>query len=136
MKFLTIALFLLCIHVSASIINAIQATSGWQMPHSETWFKEIEQESIKNEQYFQNQAIQDTSVSFGFGDFVKGFFNFLGVASYSVAVVPYTINQFLPPGLSDSDQAKISTPISILIYFIYGLAIAQFISNRAAKGMQ
>ena len=77
MKYLTIVTFLLIIHVSAAIVNSAEYTAGYKFQPDEEAFKEIEQDVIKEQSYLQNVAIEDTSVSFGFGDFFRGIWIFV-----------------------------------------------------------
>ena len=128
MKYLTIVTFLLIIHVSAAIVNSAEYTAGYKFQPDEEAFKEIEQDVIKEQSYLQNVAIEDTSVSFGFGDFFRGIWIFVKTVWWGVVAVNGTIVAF---GI----DSQIATYISIIIYFIYGIALAQFISNRASKGM-
>jgi len=128
MKYLTIITLILLIHVSAAVVNAIQYTAGWSIQPYEEGFSEIEQESIENMNYLQSVATTDTTISFGFGDFVVGFLRFVGILAWGIVAVPYTLTKF---GL----DATLAVSFSIPVYFMYLLGIAQFIANRSTKGM-
>ena|SRR3990167_1368367 len=133
MKFITIALLILLINVSASIINAVDATAGTLYftdtinPYEEP-YSDLGAKAVQGDSYFQNSATQDTSTSFGFGDFAVGFAKFVGIFLWGIVAVPYTLQQFGLP-------LFIASFVSIPVYLSYLLALAQFISNRATKGM-
>lgn len=129
MKYITIVTVLLLLQVSLATINAIQFTIGYQVQPYEEAFKQVKDDTIVNQEYFQSSATQDTSISFGFGDFVKGLFIFIKILTWGILAIPYTLTKF---GL----DTNLAIYISIPVYFMYGLGIAQFIANRSTKGMQ
>ena len=128
MKFLTIVYMILIIQVSASVINWAGLYDGYSMQPYEEGYTNIGKEKIKQDQYFQSQAVQDTSISFGFGDFVKGLWDFVKTVAFGVAAVPYTFKQL---GIPETLANFLSFPV----YLSYLIALAQFISNRGTKGM-
>lgn len=135
MRFITIALLLLLIQVSAGILNAVGFTSYAIQPDQES-FDSIE-DNIVGREYVENLATEDTSVSFGFGDFFKGIFIFIDTVFWAVVNVKGTLEHFLCVNSACSaGVSSIARYISYVVYFIWGVAIAQFISNRATKGMQ
>lgn len=134
MKYLTIVTFLLLIHISAAIINAAEYTSGYNFQPNEADFIEIKDQTAQS--YLQNAAIEDTSVSFGFGDFFRGIFMFVNTVWWGIVSVKGTIANIMCGGIDCNDaRDDIARYISYIIYFIYVLGLAQFISNRASKGM-
>jgi len=128
MKFYTIALFIFLVHISAAVINSMNITDAYSIQPTQSWFDAVGQSSSQNQQYFQSSAQQSSTASFGFGDFVKGFAIFVLTFAFGLVAVPYTMMQF---GMDLGTATLFSLPV----YLVYGGAIAQFISNRANKGM-
>ena len=129
MKFLTIVYMILILQVSASVINGAAIFSSYTVTPFEEGYTNIQKEQISQEAYFQSQAVQDTSISFGFGDFVKGLWDFVKAVSFALVAVPFFYQQL---GMSASMAGILSFPV----YLSYVVALAQFISNRGTKGMQ
>jgi len=125
MKYLSIVMFLFCLHVSLAVINATDIFSTTVTPQN-SWFDDIDDNRLADEEYVQSQV--DTDVSFGFGDFVKGIYYFVKALGWGILSVPYTLQIF---GM----QSPFIYYFSLPIYIIYFIAIAQFISNRATKSM-
>ena len=143
MKYLTVVTFIFLLHVSMATINAALVASGnkftdivdavgmFKLQPSQSWFDNIETEA-KEDQYFTSSALQGAS---GFGDFVqsaisvaKGIAKFVTLFAFGIVAVPYTLHLLGLPWV-------IATPLSLPIYLLYGLALAQFGSGRGTKTM-
>ena len=127
MKFLTVVMMVFFINISASLVNTIQIIEGYGIQPDQQWIDSTKT-TISDKDYFQSSAVQETSTNFGFGDFVKGFALFVGTFAFGIVAVPYLMIQF---GM----DITIATIISVPIYILYGLGIAQFIANRGTKSM-
>ena len=125
MKMVTIALLLFMIQASASIVNAMGLLQ-YGITTDDTSFDNAKRQ-IESQQYFQSSAQTDTSVSFGFGDFVKGL-GMLVDAVVGIIIIPYLMHQF---GMPISYAILFSIPL----YLIYVLGYAQFVANRSLKVM-
>ena len=135
MKMIMLATFLLLIQVSAGILNAIGFTQGYGINPDQETFNALEK-NVKDQSYLQNLAVEDTSISFGFGDFFRGIWIFVNTVFWAVVNVRGTIETLMCGNTSCSSTiSDIARYISYIVYFIWGLALAQFISNRASKGM-
>ena len=128
MKYLEIVTMILLLNVSMAVINAAQFVNAYALQPTDSWFSLVGKDNIKDDQYFQSSAVQNASSNFGFGDFVKGLALFLATLAFGIVAVPYTMTQFGMP-------TSIAVILSIPVYVSYTLAIAQFVSNRSAKGM-
>ena len=133
MKYITIFLMVLLINVSSSIINAIDKTdplfySTFQ-PDERLYTSQgkLKEAEIANEEYFQSPGIQDTQ-SLTFGDYLVGFFKFVGIMFAGILMPFITMKSFGVP-------ANIAYLLSVPVYFTYLIGLYQFISNRATKGM-
>lgn len=124
MKYLSLVLFIFCLHISMSAINAVGFLHSNQQPLT-NWFEQVDDSSLANASYVQGTVNTD---SFGFGDFVKALFYFVLAFGFGIIAVPYTLAGF---GL----QAPFIYYFSLPIYILYLLAIAQFIGNRGTRGM-
>lgn len=128
MKAITIVYLVLLFNVAGAIVNAIGLTS-YQMQTYNEGFKEI-QENINNQQYFQSSVTPDTSTSIaGFGDFARGLWIFTKAVGWGLIAPSFILQQFGMP-------LNIALIFAIPVYFAYGLAFSQFISNRGFKGME
>jgi len=125
MKYLSIVLFLFMIQVSISVINGIGILHSELQPQAE-WFDAIDNEQLANESYIQGEVSAD---SFGFGDFIKGFWYFIKAVGLGIISIPYTLGIF---GL----RSPFIYYFSIPVYFLYFLAVAQFLANRGTKSMR
>lgn len=125
MRFISLATFLFCVHVSMAIMNASGVFVTTVQPN-DSWLGDFTEDNLGDEAYVQNQV--DTNVGYDLGDIVKGVFYFVLVFGASVIVLPFTFVQFgMPWGFA--------ILLSIPMYFIYALAWAQFIANRSTKSM-
>lgn len=143
MKYLNLVIFVFILHVSIAVINAALVATGSSfsdllssnqfttMQQSQTWLDSAQSE-VQNDQYFTSPAFQGAS---GLGDYVqaaiataKGIAMFIGLLAFGIVAVPYTFMIFGVPLI-------LAAPLSLPIYVLYGLALAQFTSGRATKGM-
>lgn len=143
MKYLAVVTLFFMLHVSMATINAALVASGGkftdivnpigsaELQPSETWFSRVESKA-KDDEYFTSQAFQGAS---GFGDFVqaaiataKGIAIFIGMFAFGIVAIPYTLHLLGLPW-------ALAAPLSLPIYLLYGLAIAQFGSGRGTKIM-
>lgn len=129
MKFIELSYIVLLLNVAMAVINASGMVDGFQLSPAQNWFDAVGKDQLQDDQYFQSSAQQQSSTSFGFGDFVKGLALFLTTFALGIVVVPYTFIQFgLPAGFA--------ALLSIPVYVSYAYAISQFVSNRSGKGME
>ena len=132
MKLIVLALVLFFLNLSVVITDELGIFS-YNIATQSGWRDDIE--AIKG-QKFDPDISADVSTSFGFGDFVSGFKNFVD-ALWRITLVGEQLKMF---GLQNSptclDCDRISNLFSIAGMMIYLLGIAQFISNRGTKGMQ
>ena len=126
MKFLHVASFLFCIQIAIAITNGFMVFDTEWAYHG-AWVDSVNKEDLQSQEYVQGEVSADTT-SFGFGDFIKGFWYFIEAVGLTIIALPWTMAQFGVP-------TWINLLVSIPVYFCYFLAIAQFISNRAAKSM-
>ena len=129
MRYLSFVLFLFFIQLSLAVVNATDILQTEYQEQSD-WFQDVNQKELADESYVQSQ-ISPNVESFGFGDFIKGILYFVKAVGWGIISVPYTLNQF---GITYSNP--LNYLFSLPIYFLYFLAIAQFISNRATKTMR
>lgn len=133
MKYMTIILMVLLINLSGSIINAIDAVDPLFYPTfqpDERLYMSggvLKEAEIANEDYFQNAGIQDTA-SLTFGDYVFGFFKFVKIM-FAGVLMPFRIYK------SFGVPENIAYLLSVPVYFVYLIALYQFISNRGTKSM-
>jgi len=126
MRYLQITIFLFLLQCSFSIVNATGLFYEQVQPQSE-WLSDLDQDQLADAGYAQSQVTSESS-DFGFGDFIKGFYYFVLAVGKGVLSVPYTMGQL---GL----RAPFVYYFSIPVYFLYFLAIAQYIANRGARSM-
>lgn len=127
MKYLSIVLFIFFIHVSMAIVNTTGILSV-EYQEQEDWFDDVKDDRLKDESYVQSQ-VSTSAESFGFGDFIKGILYFVRAVGWGIISVPYTLGIF---GLEYPYNYYFGLPV----YFLYFLAIAQFIANRSTKTMR
>lgn len=125
MRYLAIVIFLLCVHVSAAFVNSVGVFDHGLNPADE-WFNEIDDQRLKDESYIQSQV--ETDFWGGVGEFVKGLFYFIVTFAWGIIYVPYTLQGF---GMVQPFIYYISIPV----YALYFLAMAQLIANRSTKTM-
>lgn len=128
MRIINIVLMLFFINLSAAIVNSINMYEHYQIQADQMAIDDVKNSVSGDSEYFQNSAANNENNNFSFGDFLKGFFMFIGTFALGMILCPYLMVQF---GMDVSLAIMCSVPI----YALYGLAIAQFISNRATKAM-
>jgi hypothetical protein len=126
MKYVAIALLVFLISVAAAFVNEIGLFNSSVQPQSD-WFGNVDQAQIAGQEYNPG-TVSDTGVDFGFGDFVKGLWYFIKAVGLAIVGIPYILASF---GLKSPFIYIMSVPV----YLIYIIGIAQFISNRGLKGM-
>lgn len=126
MKAFAIAMFILILNSSFLVVNYTGIVAVEKQPYEE-WISNVGADEIAQESYADTLVTEETS-SFGFGDFVSGFFTFIKVIGYVVFGLQFTL-------------AKMGLPyplnyfISIPMYAAYLVALAQMISGRTTKTM-
>ena len=130
MKFITIAIFVLLLNVSMTLINEIDVfDSAYEKAPAQEWIDDLDREELRDEEYIQQQI--GTGTTFDFGDVwrtIKSLFYFALVIVRGVVAIPYTLSQL---GLS----MKLALIISIPMYAAYMLGLAEWIGGRQTKGM-
>ena len=125
MRILTVLIFLMCFHVAAALVNTGEDFSFTMTPATE-WFGDVNESQLRNASYLLNDV---TSQNLGFGDFVKGFFYFITTVVVRIVWVPYTMQSLGVPQL-------IAYYISLPVYMIYLLGIAEFIRGSGSETMR
>ena len=122
---LAMTLFLLNISIvmvdTLGIYNINIANQGT----SSEWFDEVQNAQGKK---FDPDLSADVSTSFGFGDFISGFKNFIDLV-FRIVFIGTTLELF---GV-DSTIATLFGFVGVIVYL---LGLSQFVSNRSTKGMQ
>lgn len=124
MKAVTIAVLLFSIQLSFAIINVLGGFE-YAVIDQGTVFNDMQEQA---EGDYSQAVLQESTESYGLGDMVKALPRFILLLAWSIVAVPYLFMQFGTP-------LNIALLVSMPVYFIYGLAIIQFISNRSTKGM-
>ncbi|KKK53812.1 hypothetical protein LCGC14_3091010 [marine sediment metagenome] len=124
MKIIVIALMVFFLNVTLNIVGLLDIYE-FNIAADEVWIQDIE--SARSEKYDPDVGA-DVATSFGFGDFITGFRKFRDTI-YRVVNVAATLRLF---GL----DAELSRLFGAVVFALYLLGIAQFISNRSTKGMQ
>lgn len=124
MRIVAIALLLFLINISAYVVNET-GLFGVSVQQQDEWLDDVQ--DVANSDYSQAD-LQEESVNFGFGDFVKGLWIFVKAIAYSIFAPPLILKGF---GLRSPYYIILSIPI----YFIYVIGIAQFVANRSMKSM-
>ncbi len=88
------------------------------------WFEDVKEAQSKK---FDPDISADVSTSFGFGDFVSGFKNFVDLL-FRIVFIGATLQLF-------GVDLIIATLFGFAGIIIYLLGLAQFVSNRSSKGM-
>lgn len=125
MRFVSIALFLVCIHFAMAILNGMGIFAPVLAPNSEL-INSVTSSTISNSSYTQSQASQQQN--FGFGDFIKSLFLFVTTFAMTLIALPLTFIQFGVPNW-------LAYILSAPMYGVYLFALAQWIGNRSEKGM-
>ena len=126
MKFYAIALFIFILNISIGVMNYADLLHSDKQMLTE-WNDDVE--SIKDDKYSDSGvAAQEAQASFGFGDFLKAVWFFIKALWYATIGVGFMYTSFGIP-------AYLAALLSLPVYLIYGVAIAQFIGNRGMKSM-
>lgn len=124
MKYYEIVVFILCLHVSVAMVNATGIFhTGIQ--HNEAWFNRL---YLSTQDEYAQEQVESDNQDWGVGDFLKGLGIFIWNFGVGIIIVPTTLGAF---GLT----SPYIYYLSVLIYFIYVAAIAQFVSDRQIKVM-
>jgi len=126
MKYYAIALLVFLISVAAAFTNELDLFNDKLNPQDD-WFDNVDDAELAGQEYSQG-TVSDTDINFGFGDFIKGLWYFIKSIGLAIVGVPYILAGF---GL----QAPFIYYVSIPVYLIYLIGIAQFISNRGIRNM-
>lgn len=124
MKFVTIAIFMLCLNVSIAIVNAAEQFD-YEMTPQEEWFREVDDAELKDANFFQNLFTEVAEAMAIFTGFVKGLWFFVKMIAGGVIAVPWMLENL---GVPDPYTYYFSLPI----YMVYLLGLAQFLSGRPA----
>jgi hypothetical protein len=125
MRFVSIAVFLFCVHVSMAVVNSTGIFITTISP-SQEWLSSTNQQQVQSQQYVPNQVQQ--SIDWSWGDVIKGVFFFVMSFGLSIVFLPWTFVQF---GMSWSLAGLISAPF----YLMYLFGWAQWLANRPEKNM-
>lgn len=125
MRFVSMAFFLLSLHLAMAIVNGMGVFSPMLAPSNDL-IGAVTATTVSDSSYSQSQASQQQS--FGFGDFIKSLFFFVTGFAMTLIAMPLTFIQF---GVPSWLAYVISTPI----YAVYLFALAQWIGNRSEKSM-
>lgn len=117
MRFVEMAALLFVLQLSFAMVNTTGLYEVSKQPQDE-WIADVDNEELADASYVQSQVSSENN--FGFGDFIKGLWYFVKALGWGVISIPYTLGVL---GL----KAPFSYYISACVYFIYFIAIAQFI---------
>lgn len=126
MKFLNFVMFVMMINISIAVVNASGILSTSHQSNNE-WINKVYDENLADASYVQGQVSSD-SVSLGYGDFVRGLWQFVSTFSLGVVWMPFLYSQF---GLSFPYTYYFTVPI----WMIYSIALIQIVANRQFKSM-
>lgn len=127
MRYLAIAFFIFCIHGSIAITNAT-GIFDVAHPYASDWYSSLDATELSDAQYAES-TVNSANTNFGFGDFVKGLYYFVLAVGLGIIWIPFTFEMF---GL----VAPFTYFFSVPIYFLYFVALAEWISNRSTGGMR
>ncbi len=128
MKLVILASMLFLLNISIVIVDELNIYH-FKPGESDNWRQDIE--DIQTQKFDPDVAV-DVATSFGFGDFISGFKNFV-TALWRITLLGNNLKMF---GLDPDGETSIVFLFNTLGIFIYILGIFQFISNRGLKGMQ
>lgn len=120
MRFVEIAILLFLLQVSFAIVNATGIYDTQLQPQND-WINDVDDQELANSSYVQSQVSSSTTDTFG--DFVRGLYYFVKALGWAIISVPYTLGQL---GMIAPYTYYLSAPV----YFLYFLAIAQFIRGQ------
>lgn len=127
MKFYTIAMLLLMLNVSMSIINYVDVMS-YQKTYQQEWVNEVGNIEYINQSYASSNIDADAETT-AYGNFKKGASLFISTLFYATVGFPWMFRNF---GLDWGLAILISVPI----FVIYIVGILQFISKQPLGGMR
>lgn len=127
MKFVALALILLCINIGMSIVNSTGIFGDYQKNPSEEMYKPIASTDWQNDTFLPTQV--SGGISWDIGDWIKtltaiGYV--LKVVLLGVVAIPYMLGQFGVP-------ISLAWLISLPCYAIYLIGLAEFLSNRSTS---
>ena len=125
MRVIIIAFLVFFLNLSVQIVDVLDIYA-FNIPTQTAWSDEVT--NIEDRQYLRSDVTADVSTSFGFGDFIVGLNIFIDFI-FRVLFVSATLKLFGTP-------TAIANLVSIPVFLLYGLGLAQFIANRGTKSMQ
>lgn len=127
MKFLDVVVFLLCLNVAISLINATGVfASTAQVQPQDTWMSKFSDSDLEDSSYLQTEL---SSSQGSLGDIAFSLFHFVSNFFLGVVALPYLFNQFGIPYF-------LGTLISIPLYAMYMIGIVQFIRGFSLETAQ
>ena len=127
MKFMQLALILICINIGMSILNVTGIFGEFQKNPDTELYKNLDSADWKNSTMTPNQVT--SGVSWDIGDYTRTFQALLMIGKVilmAVVGIPYMFMQF---GVSPA----ISWLLSLPFYAIYLIGLAEFLSNRSTS---
>lgn len=132
------------IHIAAfvmiltAVMNVTTTVLDSGMTYSDQDLYGRTQDYVENASYpYQSLPEGQRGVTLGEGDWIGGFWGFMSTVTVGM-VLPYnTFLQLAGCGLGCGPEIEmIALMFTGIVYFIYGLALFQFFSGRAFKGME
>jgi hypothetical protein len=127
MKVWSIILYVICLQLAVALVNDIGVFSHSVTPYLD-FTNSVSEQALHNDTYLQSQISGGTAVDFGFGDFVKGLFFFIGILAWGMIYIAGTWINFGVP-------VYWAWLLSMPVYVVYAIAIVQMISGRAGEQM-
>jgi hypothetical protein len=128
MRFVSIAIFMLCLNASIAIVNAAEQFD-YEMTPQEEWFEDVDDAEVKDSNFFQNLFTDIAEAMAIFTGFVKGLFQFVQMIAGGVIAIPWMLGNMGVP-------SPYTYYFSLPIYMIYLLGLAQFMAGRSAPQMR
>ena len=125
MRILLIAMIVFFLQISIGLVDVLNIFD-YNIATQDDWVTETT--SIQNQAYLKSDVTAEVSTTFGFGDFIVGMKIFIDTI-WRVLNIRQTLVLF---GLNSA----LATIFTAIVFLLYGLGLAQFISNRSTKGMQ
>jgi hypothetical protein len=127
MKFVALALILICINIGMSLVNLTGVFGEYQKNPQTQLYDTLDSDDWRNSTMTPNQVT--SGVSWDIGDYARTFQALLIIGKVilmSVVAVPYMFMQF---GLPFSVSFLLSLPF----YAVYLIGLAEFLSNRSTS---
>ncbi len=124
MRLFVLAMVLFLLNLSVVLVDTLGLFNVNYVTQA-SWRDDVQDIEAKK---FDPDISADVSTSFGFGDFVSGFKNFIDMV-FRIVNLGETVKLF---GVDD----EIANTFGLAGIIIYALGLSQFISNRSTKGMQ